>query len=104
MTQQQAEAYMNEKQRSNEHYQTMIFGTLERMKQTGMMEHSTIIDSIQCQVQLNTYHGEDYKHCIRSLLLLAEKSANVHHEVNHLYSLQNIIDPADINNLYPVNL
>ena len=95
---------MNEKQYSNEHYQTMIFGTLERMKQTGMMEHNTTIDSIQFQVQLNTYHGEDYKHCIRSLLLLAQKTVNVHREVNHLYSLKTIIDLADIDTLYPVNL
>ena len=74
------------------------------MKRTGMMEHSTSIDSIQCQVQLNTYHGEDYKHRIRSLLLLAQKTSNLHHEVSHLYSIQKIIDPADIDTLYPVNL
>ena len=48
--QHQEETYMNEKQRSDEHYQTMIFGTLGRMKQTCMMEHNTTIDSIQYQV------------------------------------------------------
>jgi len=99
------EICMNKKRRSNEHYQRMICGTLERMKQKGMMEHSTTIDSIYYQVQLNTkYNDEDYKRHIRSLLLLAQKTVNVHREVNHLYSLQNIIDPADIDTLYPVNL
>ena len=68
------------------------------------MEHSTTIDSIQCQVQLNTYHSEQYKHRIQSLLLLAPKTANVHCEVNHLYSLQTIIDCVDMDTLYPVNL
>ena len=99
------ETCINEKRRSNEHYQRMICGTLERMEQTGIMEHSTNIDSINCQVQLNTkYNDEDYKHCIRSLLLLSQNTVNVHREVNHLYSFQNIIDLADIDTLYPVNL
>ena len=54
---------MNEKRHSNEHYQNMIFGIIERMKQTGIMEHNITIDSIQCQVQLNTkYHDDDYRH------------------------------------------
>ena len=83
------ETCMNKKRRSNEHYQRMICGTLERMKQTGMMEHSTTIDSIDCQVQFNTkYNDEDYKRRIQILLLLAQKTVNVHREVNHLYSLR----------------
>ena len=53
---------------------------------------------------MNTYQDENYKYCIRSLLILAQKTENVHHEVTHLYSLQNIIDSADIDTLYPVNL
>ena len=52
-SQHHAETYMNDKQRSNEHYQTMIYGTLERIKQTGMMEHNTTINSIQCVVQFD---------------------------------------------------
>ena len=45
-TQHQEETCINEKRHSNEHYQTMIFGTLERMKWIGMMEHNTTIKSI----------------------------------------------------------
>ena len=83
----------------------MIFGTLERMKQTGMMEHNTNINFIQCQAQLNTkYHDENYRHCIRRLLLLTWKTMNVNYEVNHLYSIPKIIVPVDINTLYTVNL
>jgi len=55
-------------------------------------------------IKLNTYCGEDYNYCIRSLLLLAWKTANVHREVNLLYSLKNIINPAETNTLYPFNL
>ena len=29
---------------------------------------------------------------------------HVHHEVNHLYNLKTIINPAEIDTLYPVNL
>ena len=53
----------------------MILGMLNSMKQKGMMEHNTTIDSMQCKVQLNKeYHNDDYRHCIRSLLLLAKKN------------------------------
>ena len=48
------------------------------MKQPGMMEHSTTIDTIRCQVQLTTnYNDEDYKRCLQSLLNLAQKTVNV---------------------------
>ena len=45
-TQNHAETYTNEKRRSNEHYQTMICGTIERMKRTDIMEHNTTINSV----------------------------------------------------------
>ena len=54
---------------------------------------------------MNTkYHDDDYRNFIRRLLFLAKKTDIVNCEVNHLYSLQKIIAPADINTLYPVNL
>ena len=83
----------------------MILGMLQSMKQTGMMEHNTTIYSVQCQVQLNTeYQDDDYRSRIRSLLLLARKTVSVHCDVRHLYSLQRMISPDDIDNFYPVNL
>ena len=45
-THQHIDTFMNENQHSNEHYQNMIFVTLEGVKLTGMMEHNTTIDSI----------------------------------------------------------
>ena len=39
----------------------MILSMLQSMKQTGMTEHNTNIDSVQFQVQLNTeYQDDDY--------------------------------------------
>ena len=72
----------------------MILGILQSMKQTGMTEHNTNIDSVQCQVEMNTeYQDHDYRSCIRSLLLLARKTDCVHREVRHLYSLKRMISP-----------
>ena len=50
-TQHHTETYMNEKRCTNEHYQTMICGTLKRMKQTGMVEHTLL--SIPYSVRYN---------------------------------------------------
>ena len=70
-----------------------------------MTEHNTNINSVQCQVQLNMeYQDDDYRSCIRSLLLLARKTDCVHRDVRHLYSLQRMVSPDDIVTFYPVNL
>ena len=72
----------------------MILGMLKSMKQTGMTEHNTTIDSIECQVQLNKeYHDDDYRRCIRTLLLLARKTDTIYCDIHLLYSLQKLITP-----------
>ena len=82
----------------------MILGILECIKQTGMIEHNTTIDFIQCQVQLNTkYHNDDYICCIRSLLLLAGTTDSVNHDICHLYNIQKMITPDEIHHFYLVN-
>ena len=101
----QATESMNATKRSNKHFQTMILGMLQSIKQTGMTEHNPNIDSVQCQVQLNMeYQDDDYRSRIRNLLLLARKTDCVHCEVCHLYSLKQMISPEDIVNFFPVNL
>ena len=103
--QHQEKEFIDETRRSNKHYQTMIFGILEHMKQTGMTKHNTTINFIQCQVQLNTkYHNDDYRCHIRSLLLLARKTDSVNCDVCHLYSLQKMITLDNIDHFYPVNI
>ena len=42
----QATESMNLTKCSNKHFQTMILGMLQSMKQTGMTEHNTTIDSV----------------------------------------------------------
>ena len=43
----QATESTNATKRSNKHFQTMILGMLQSMKQTGMTEHNTTINSVQ---------------------------------------------------------
>ena len=103
--QHQTKESTNEMSHSNKHLQTIIFGILKSMKQTGIMENNTNINSIQFQVQLNTkYHDDDYRCRIRSLLLLARKTDSVNCDLCHLYSLQKLITLDDIDNFYLVNL